>query len=247
MRYPNVSKEEAKTYIEKKRSGEKGARIEIDYSGEQGSQDIYTDFEPELLSLVEAALNRGLANPKIDKDQVEGELALRIFATLDGLPAVALTDANFWRYLSCGPFFDFIAWRDGANCGLQSYGASSAQVTADCVPYRMFLRVLVVTVDLKQITGAENAMIEGLVTQGKRTDVWRSHILRVRNAYAPKLVRQIFAAHSDGELPTSVVREVAKIIKRKRANLIIEILDQEETTEVLNAAIKLANQNPETL
>ena len=199
---------------------------------------MFKVVEDQLRNSIEAALLKAHNDPSIDKDQIEGELALEIFDYLNALPTRIITNYDFWRYLSCTIFYDFISWRDGANCSLSSFGLSSRTLNRACVPYRLFLRVNVATNDLPNFKAAScDAALKSQIERGRRMDVWQSHIIGVRNAYAPILVREILAEHSAGRVTTPVIREAAKLIRRKRANLVIELLELPETSELVANAL----------
>jgi len=141
-----------------------------------------------------------------------------------------LTDSDFWRYISSEYFFEFTLWRDGENCALASFGASSAAVNFDCVPFRMFNRGLVAYTISGDINELEYAHIPG-------TDLWRSHILRVLTSYSASMSQAILDEYKAGNLPTAVVRDVVKSLRKSRANVVFEVLDLEQSVEILNREI----------
>jgi len=238
MRYPIVAWESGNSFVVSKRATPSSTALTIDYAGSSDEIDLYIEVEHQVNALINEALGRWQKNPKLDKDQIEGELAIAVFPFLDKLPTKVLTDLNFWRFLSCVPFYEFINWRDGDDCKLQSFGVSSPGISADCVPYRMYLRVNVTIGDLENFDFQDkNSTLYKEISKGRRTDVWRSHILRVKTAYAPVLVRELLSQHSAGRIPTSVVRETAKVIRRKRSNIIFEMLAADETIPVVYSSI----------
>jgi hypothetical protein len=121
-------------------------------------------------------------------------------------------------------------WRDGENCALASFGASSSTVNFDCVPFRMFNRGLIAFTISEDINDLDYAHIPG-------TDLWRSHILRVLTSYSPSMSKAILDEFKAGNLPTAVVRDVAKSLKKNRANIVFEVLEYEQSSEVLNKEI----------
>jgi hypothetical protein len=164
------------------------------------------------------------------KEELEAELSSQLFRILESLPVTMLTDSDFWRFLSSEYFFEFTLWRDGESCALASFGASSATVNFDCVPFRMFNRGLIAFTISEDINELEYAHIPG-------TDLWRSHILRVLTSYSSSMSQAILDEYKAGNLPTAVVRDVAKSLRKSRANVVFEVLELEEAIEILNREI----------
>lgn len=161
------------------------------------------------------------------KEELEAELSSQLFRILETLPVTMLTDSDFWRYLSSEYFFEFTLWRDGENCALASFGASSSTVNFDCVPFRMFNRGLIAFAITEDMNELDYAHIPG-------TDLWRSHILRVLTSYSPSMSQAILNEYKAGNLPTAVVRDVAKSLRKSRANVVFEVLDLGQSVEILN-------------
>jgi hypothetical protein len=164
------------------------------------------------------------------KEELEAELSSQLFRILESLPVTMLTDSDFWRFLSSEYFFEFTLWRDGESCALASFGASSATVNFDCVPFRMFNRGLIAFTISEDINELEYAHIPG-------TDLWRSHILRVLTSYSSSMSQAILDEYKAGNLPTAVVRDVAKSLRKSRANVVFEVLEFEEAIEILHREI----------
>jgi hypothetical protein len=161
------------------------------------------------------------------KEELEAELSSQLFRILETLPVTMLTDSDIWRYLSSEYFFEFTIWRDGENCALASFGASSSTVNFDCVPFRMFNRGLIAFAITEDMNDLDYAHIPG-------TDLWRSHILRVLTSYSPSMSQAILNEYKAGNLPTAVVRDVAKSLRKSRANVVFEVLDLGQSVEILN-------------
>jgi len=170
------------------------------------------------------------------KDGLEGEMSGLVYDGLKDLPAETLTDRDFWRYLSTTHFFDFTQWRDGLECDLRSFGCARANPGWDCVPLRMFNRALISVEGNRAIGGKEpmwGAKVAG-------TDLWRSHILRVLNGNAPVFVTAILRQVEHGNLPTDVLREFATGVRRIRANVLFELLDEGQAEDLVDAERKRA-------
>jgi hypothetical protein len=164
------------------------------------------------------------------KEELEGKLSSQLFRVLESLPVTMLTDSDFWRYISSEYFFEFTLWRDGEACALASFGASSSSVNFDCVPFRMFNRGLIAFTITEDINDLEYAHIPG-------TDLWRSHILRVLTSYSASMSQAILDEYKEGNLPTAVVRDVAKSLRKSRANIVFEVLDLDQSAEILTREI----------
>lgn len=161
------------------------------------------------------------------KDAAEGRLACVLYDELKDYGPEILTDPGFWRYLAVWEMFDFVQWRDGAACRLASFGADSQVPTWDCVPKRMFVRARIAhEASQDDRAAAALASVAG-------TDLWRSHILRVKTGNAPLLAKAMVAAWDAEEMRTSTVRDVAKRVKRLRSNIVFELLDQDQVTDVV--------------
>ena len=146
-----------------------------------------------------------------------------------------LTDSDFWRFLSCHPFFEFIEWRDGESCALASFGANAKRVNFDCVPYRMFNRALVAFSISEDEDDLDYVDVPG-------TDLWRSHILRVLNSYSSAMSQAILDKALAKELPTQILRETIKNLNRYRNNILFENLEYEEALALLELEIEKANK-----
>jgi hypothetical protein len=232
MEYPVISLSTIQEFLQEVRS--EGRYIDSPTSALRGVGESFDLKYRRGLSDLEQNLSQvQKSNSKrTDIDEIEGKLSTKVFDLFNKLPAEILTDRDFWRYLSCTYFFDFIIWRDGGKEGAipsdASFGASSKTITMDCVPFRMFNRGLIDS----QLSGGKTT---GAFAQVPGTDIWRSHILRVRTSYSPELVRQILEKVVEGKLSTDVIRPLAKEIRRLRANIIFENLDQVQTKELFES------------
>jgi hypothetical protein len=164
------------------------------------------------------------------KEALEAELSEQLFKVVSPLPMNALTDSDFWRFLACHYFFEFIEWRDGESCALASFGANANRVNFDCVPYRMFNRALVASSLTEKEDDFKYVHVPG-------TDLWRSHILRVKNSFSRAMTQAILDKSLAKELPTQILRETAKNLKRLRNNNLFESLEHEDAMTLLEAEI----------
>jgi len=199
-------------------------------------EDWWDEIEDALAGVMETWRNEDLTQfeSQIKRDGLEGVLAVVLHEGLKGLPASVLTDRDFWRY--CAAYmYDFIVWRQPTTTVSALYpyfGVKSDSLgAADCVPQRMFGRAHIV---LAASHPGEPDPYE--LAKFGAADVWISHILRVRNSYAPLVVRELLDGVRDGRLKTDTIREVAKDLKRVRSNVLFEVLEAEDVRTLMESS-----------
>ena len=172
-----------------------------------------------------------LLSKGMSRDSVEGALALQLHLSVQSLPARALADPDFWRFIAIEVLRGFVLWRDGADCSLASFGLTSVRRIPDCVPLRMFNRAHIARAI--EANGGPNA--DAVVVAGG-ADFWQSHILRVQNRYDWRIVEGLIASMEIGSIPNvGVLREVAKDIKQLRSNRMLELLPANKIIDVLGS------------
>lgn len=231
MQYPTVSLHSYQRFINEYRQNSPLRDKPEGVLRGQG-EDPLNRVRPELLRLIDdwKKTIKKIGDSSAKKEELEGELSSQLFRVLESLPVTMLTDSDFWRYISSEYFFEFTLWRDGEACALASFGASSSSVNFDCVPFRMFNRGLIAFTITEDINDLEYAHIPG-------TDLWRSHILRVLTSYSASMSQAILDEYKQGNLPTAVVRDVAKSLRKSRANIVFEVLDLDQSAEILTREI----------
>jgi hypothetical protein len=231
MQYPTVSLHSYQRFINEYRQNSPLRDKPEGVLRGQG-EDPLNRVRPELLRLIDdwKKTIKKIGDSSAKKEELEGELSSQLFRVLESLPVTMLTDSDFWRYISSEYFFEFTLWRDGEACALASFGASSSSVNFDCVPFRMFNRGLIAFTITEDINDLEYAHIPG-------TDLWRSHILRVLTSYSASMSQAILDEYKEGNLPTAVVRDVAKSLRKSRANIVFEVLDLDQSAEILTREI----------
>lgn len=164
------------------------------------------------------------------RDELEGVLSADLHQKLRRLPASVLTDRDFWRFCSAY-LFDFVLWRQPAQT-LTSlcpyFGVASEALGTECVPHRMFDRALIAR------AGDSAGADPYAMAKFGAADVWKSHILRTRNSYAPVFVHELLLDVSQGKLPTDPIRVLAKNLKRVRSNVLFEVLDELQARDLLD-------------
>jgi hypothetical protein len=231
MQYPTVSLHSYQRFINEYRQNSPLRDKPEGVLRGQGEEPL-NRVRAELLRIVDEWKKsiKKIGDSSAKKEELEAELSSQLFRILESLPVTMLTDSDFWRFLSSEYFFEFTLWRDGESCALASFGASSATVNFDCVPFRMFNRGLIAFTISEDINELEYAHIPG-------TDLWRSHILRVLTSYSSSMSQAILDEYKAGNLPTAVVRDVAKSLRKSRANVVFEVLEFEEAIEILHREI----------
>lgn len=185
----------------------------------------------DLKAAAESASSALPAEPKRkDRDAREAEYSVRLYESLKAAPPEVLDDPAFWHFVSLDLFLDLIKWRqpgafdDGPNT--YSRYVDGTNVT-ECVPLRMYVRgrLAVLAGDQSLATAIE----EG-------TDFWRSHVIRVSTSFSPVLTKALVVRQEKDRLPTSELRQAAKIINRSTSNLLVPIINEGHASGIVDAA-----------
>jgi hypothetical protein len=227
MKYPTLSLDECKRVAALLLDGQDADLANVvKWVGTSPELDVHPI--EALASEVRNDLDAFIATGNRDKDAFEGAAAGKIHATLRQLPLEILDDPGFWRYLSVSHFWELVQWREsGAFAkGWDNYRPYiDARRQAECVPLRMFLRGQIA---LRDGGYALAAAVE------KGTDLWRSHIVRVRTSYSPVLAQSLVTMQRDSRLNTDDLREIAKRVQRVSSNVVLHLYGDEDATELLD-------------
>ena len=233
MKYPVYTIDMASSYIHALRSDEPPLNPPDPIIRGEGFDRRNEIDEAVSKSLLEWKNLRSKASNAQARDGVEGQLSVAFFnATkfLHNSPEV-LTDNDFWRYLAATHFFEFTEWRDQRTkdsvVSLNSFGAGSKSLTRDCVPFRMFERAY-----LADLIGERRGDLSFALIPGG--DVWKSHILGVLNSLSPSISKVMLERVKKQELKTEIIRPLAKRLKRLRANVLFEILPEEDAILIID-------------
>jgi hypothetical protein len=172
-----------------------------------------------------------------NREKLEGAVAGDVHRAIGKIPVEILDDPRFWRYVAVRYFSEFIAWRE--KDALKTGGIAkyfTAAESYESIPLRIFLRA--------QAVKSDNDSYELTEAIPRGTDFWRSHILRVRTGRATGLTRSFVELQRDDRLKTKPLRELAKLVNRMWANVVLteyskpqakslltELRDQIETEE----------------
>ena len=237
MQYLVLSHSECRDFVESWRGPDPAQRAEpLRVVGtEQGAGQVSVDWS----AIGAAARQMDLeiaADGSSDPDRTEGRCALLLHAALAGVDKSVLDDDGFWRYLALRYFWKLVCWRQPA-----ALGENGSLITAlryvdgrhptECVPTRMYLRAAAVGAGADD-NGTEHG--EAAHTLRQATDFWRSHVLRVRTATAPALVRAFVKRQREQRLGTERLRELAKAVNRTWSNVALDLYDEEEAAHLLD-------------
>lgn len=193
----------------------------IDYPMEQIEK-----LRLELLALKEKYPNE-LKQRDENGGRFEAEACVIVHQRLPFDPQV-FADSGFWTWLAVTQLSDIVEWRHGGSnrlAALPNYGIGNR---IENLIFRMWLRA-----DLVRDSTAKDPY--WLAKRGDQ-DLWRSHILRQGYASVRDLARTLvnFQCQQNGNrLSTDGVRELAKRIRRLRANIMFEFLNTNQLTEIL--------------
>jgi hypothetical protein len=198
--------------------------------------DWWESIDDALFNVMEVWRGEDLSRfeSQVKRDGLEGVLAAILHSGFRELPAGVLSDRDFWRY--CAAYmYDFIVWRQPTTSvtALYPYFGVKGETlgSADCLPQRMFDRAHIV------LTASSGGSADPYaLAKFGAADVWISHILRVRNSYAPIVVRELLEGVEASRFKTDSIRELAKDLKRVRSNVLFEVLEREEVKTMVDAA-----------
>ena len=235
MRYPIMTTADASAYLATKRTGNP-----IDLERLAKTRGTGTDLPQEFIENLRADLAslkgkypQGLKGPK-DANRFEADAARAIHQRV-AVPAEILADADFWLWLAIAHFGDIVEWRYGnpeLGTGLPNYGIGAR---SENLIYRLWLRADLVLDD--QATDRYHLCKRGQI------DFYRSHLFRQGYANARDFARALLRfqyPHADTAAPNlkvDQIRELVKRLRRLRANLFLEILDEDECRKVIEAEL----------
>ena len=184
------------------------------------------------LEKVAAELERTARSPDLatatarELERVESEICGAVHEALCTLPIEILDDQRFWRYLAVRYFGEFIVWRESkalANGNIAKYFVAGTGV--ESIPLRLFLR--------GQAVVSPNGTYELASAVPAGTDFWRSHVLRVRTGRSSPLARSFAEMQSKERLTTTPLRQLARLINRMWANVLLTEYGQRESSKLI--------------
>jgi hypothetical protein len=230
MGYPVLSRAKTEEYVCGRRDGTlPDGPPEYDLRGPE--DDCFDDVEEALREVIDKWRSVDPSKVKSDqaRDKVEGELSVVLYRRFSDLPGTVLSDRDFWRYCAAR-LYDIVQWRYGESGSLANFGAKTNAISHECLPHKMFERAHIAFVGGKAVGDRDPF---ALACFGA-SDIWRSHLLRTLNGNAPVVAHEILTDVAAGKLKTDLVREVVKNLRRVRANVLFELLNQPQARELID-------------
>jgi hypothetical protein len=227
MRYPVITTTDASAYLLSKRVGsalELERLVKTRGEGAELDQAFIGDLLVDLVSLKAKYGADGMKSQK-SANQFEAEAARAIHERVVVSPEV-LADPDFWLWMAAVHFTDIVEWRYGNpenGTGLANYGIGAR---SENLMYRLWLRADLVL--------DEQAKDRYHLCRRGQIDFYRSHLFRQGYANARSFARALLRfqyPHGDVAAPhlkVDQIRELVKRLRRLRANLFLEILDEQE-------------------
>jgi hypothetical protein len=246
MTYPTLTRADTVTYV----TGRfEGRLTDVDLNASAfnacGTSDYVDTVNNALGRVLTTWQDAGPADISAQsaKDGIEGELSVLLYEGLAALPGAVLTDKDFWRY--CAAYlYDFIAWRQPSSkvvAFMTYFGAASGGLGRECVPHRMFDRAYIAK------AGGDNVNADDPFEMAKfgAADMWKSHTLRVYNGLAPLVVHEYMSDVHSGALKIGdrVTREMITNLRRVRANVLFEVLDDHQARDLVDMETARARAN----
>lgn len=241
MKYPVFRISQGRTALTNLRSSSKVGNSNVAPEWRTAPGELDQDEIEEIFAELRKALSpktaEKLQNSGLEADKVEGALALELYEILTQFPAQTLGDPDFWRYVAVEVLNDFIVWRLSDDAALANYGLDSARTIVNCVPSRMFNRAYLA----HQIAGSSGEdSVRATATSGG-SDFWQSYILRVQNRYDPHLVKSLITGLQ--RTSRESIRSSAPIIRRARANIILELQGSTDIESTVSAVLDSVADN----
>jgi hypothetical protein len=234
MKYPILERREALQILDARRHD-----VDIDEDRFVGIRGDGAEFDCAFIQKLRDKLEKIKARypEKIRFRSPEGgrfetDACSVVHATIPSHLIAALSDIGFWRYLAVIHFHPLVEWRhgtEGADTNPSNYGVGNVKRN---LLYRMWLRA-----EVSLDVGASDPY--HLAKHGDK-DLWDSHIIAVRTGNARALVRSLlkflYPPKLKGKCCLSIdeVRMLAKHLTRLRANVFLELYDEERAFRLIS-------------
>jgi len=230
MRYSYMDSIQARNFLELRRHGEEP--VLDGYVGIKGSGQRYPLEKIKLLRTELLSIMKKYPSELKQRDEKGGRFeaeACELVHKYLPYDSQAFADSTFWIWLATIEFSDIVEWRHGGHdrfAALSNYGINNR---VENLIFRMWLRA-----DIAYDHEAKDPY--WLAKRGDQ-DLWRSHILRQSYASVRNLA-QVFIEFQCGgkknKLTTEDIRELAKRIRRLRANIMFEYLNKTQLREMIS-------------
>ena len=227
MKYPYLSRSRCLELAARRIQGDSPSVNEhVEYQGT--GEDVDLEELRHAADLIAAEMRDAESDSYGERYRVEAEAAAFLYQALrhidEDVRGDPRDDPGFWRYLSLAYFWEFIAWRESKPFARGNFAKYVDATTAtECVLTRMYARGA-------SVGGLDHLNAASAVTA---TDFWRSHVLRVRTATAPPVVRAFVEMQKAHRLTTDDLREFAKALNRTWANVVPAIYDDDDATALI--------------
>src|SRR5436190_5746398 len=237
MRYPVLSAADASAYLFSKRSGsdaDLSNLVRLRGEGKELAQDFVEGLREELV-VVQGGFPDGLKNQK-EGNRFEALAARVVHEGVPNYPEV-VGDADFWIWLAVVHFRELVEWRYGnpaEGTGLANYGIGAR---VENLLYRSWLRA--------ELLLDEDARDRYHLCKAGQIDFYRSHLFRQGYANARNFARALLRFQYPSKDPAAPhlkvgqIRELVKRLRRLRANLFLEILEESECRKVIEAEARV--------
>ena len=226
MKYPILQLDVCQQIVRDLVENEGSTNADIDGAvlWEGNGKKVNLDTFKERLSIVVEWENhvKEYGDNKQKKDLIEAKFSLWLYQKINDLQltTIALADPGFWRYLSVRYFFWYIQWREPAF----RKEDGKYQIYVDCeAPKEAVLPRCYIRGRNSFGLDTSNSVFEG-------TDLWRSHIHRVRTQFSPTLIKSMLKWQYDENkrLKTDPLRLAAKDITKANSNISSDFLTEEQ-------------------
>jgi hypothetical protein len=232
-KYFCMSSDEALRFLKARANGEEPNLNEyVRIVGQGGEPDL---APIKALETKIAAIQKRFPRVLKDKDPAGGKFETQacevVHQALEGVEPTALADLDFWTWLAVARFASTVEWRFGAKGGKHAkpanYGIGSR---SENLLFRLWLRA--------ELVKDSSQKDPYLLAKTGDQDLWRSHILRQGYANA-RLVTKALLKLQAGQLKAKRlavdgIRDLAKRLRRMRANLEFEFLTATQADDLVS-------------
>ena len=232
MRYPTLTPDEVERLVTELTGGDPASvdtNRAVKWLGDGPDFDTEA-FKVRIRELREKFDSLVAEHGDSDKDIIEGKLAAELHSALCETPIEVLDDPGFWRYIGIAHLWWLTYWRESKTFDGGDYSRIRVYVdgkrNSECVPVRMFIRGRIAF-------EAGDPALSWAVSSA--TDLWRSHIVRVRTSYAPDLAGALLErqASPNSKMPTAELRSAARRLNRLASNTVLVGYDRDACRAVI--------------
>lgn len=220
--YFSLSDDDAKRYLKERDSESPLFISDLEQTVGEGP---LIDLKPidelrELMEALKCEFPQALSRGDRHGGQYERQACELVHRQMSLCPLDALRDPSFWTWLAVARFADIVEWRFGDStkpAKLSNYGVGDA---LENMMYRLWLRG-----EIGHIPGGDDPYA---LSRAGDQDLWRSHIIRQNYGNAREIARALLRLQSGmlshQRLDIMEIRSLAKELKRRRANVMLEVL-----------------------